>query len=161
VNLWERRQCAAPHTSRAQKHVISQSLAPHVNVCCNLCYQCAFILHVWSPFRVCGASLQSIALGADFMNPKHQIHTQRCVGIAGSIQILWKGLLCMLSRSIALVIHNSRGEAQVSYHTHTKTYTHSYSRQKLALLWSGLQTHISTCQLCIRARARMRIPDRK
>jgi hypothetical protein len=154
----ERGRCAAPHTSRAQKHVISQSLAPHVNVCCNLCYPCAFISHVWSPFRVCGASLQSIAFGADFMNPKHHIHTRRCVGIAGSIQILGIGLLRMLSRScLALAINNSRGEAHVpekSYTFHPKASNALVLRISLA---NPPFTHMAghACMKCIGNRNRL------
>jgi hypothetical protein len=34
------------------------------------------------------ASLGSIALGADFMNPKHHMHIRRCFGVAGSISML-------------------------------------------------------------------------
>jgi hypothetical protein len=63
-----------------------------------ICAILAFISHVWSPFHGCGASLQSMALGAGFMNLKHQMHTKRCFVIAGSTQKLWVGLFCWLSR---------------------------------------------------------------
>ena len=92
----ERGRPAAPWTSRAHKHAILQSFAPQVNVCRDLCDPCAIISHVWSPFHGCGASLQSMALGADFMNAKHHMHTKRCFGIPGFIQKLWIGLFGML-----------------------------------------------------------------
>jgi hypothetical protein len=116
----ERGRSAAPYISRAHKHKISQSFGLQVNVCGDLCYQCAFISHVWSPFHGCGASLQSSAWREDFMNPKHHMHMKRCFDIAGFIQKLWIGLLCWLSRYCWLCLRCSIPGLN---HTHSNNRT--------------------------------------
>jgi hypothetical protein len=48
----------------------------------DFCDAWAFNSHVWSPFRGCGASERFSACGADFMNPKNHMPTQRWFGMA-------------------------------------------------------------------------------
>ncbi len=50
------------------------------------------ISHIWSPFRGCGASERFSACGADFMNPKNHMHTQRDFGMAICMKEQWRGL---------------------------------------------------------------------
>jgi hypothetical protein len=89
---WKRAMCCSRHTHSTQ--ACDQGIVWTTGECeLRFHHALAFISLVWSPFRGCGASLRSIALGADFMNPKHHIHRRRCVGIAGSIQILGMRLL--------------------------------------------------------------------
>jgi hypothetical protein len=85
--------------------------------CGDFCKSWAFNSHVWSPFRGCGASERFSACGADFMNPKNQIHMQRCFGMAISMKAQWRGLwlepffLAFTLLLIVLAMQNSRGEA--------------------------------------------------
>jgi hypothetical protein len=90
-------QTDAPRTSRAHMHVITQSLVPQANVCCDFCYPSALISYVGSYFRGCQASKRFSAGGADFMNPKHQMRTHRCFGMACSMKALRKELFSWLS----------------------------------------------------------------
>jgi hypothetical protein len=53
---------AAPRTSRAHRYVMPQSLRPQVNVCCDFCYPCAFISHVWSKLSEMYLKILSIFL---------------------------------------------------------------------------------------------------
>jgi hypothetical protein len=61
---------AAPRTSRAHEHSIPQSIGPHLNVCCDLCYPCAFISHVWSPFHGCQSQPGIHRFRSRFHEPK-------------------------------------------------------------------------------------------
>lgn len=94
----DRGQSAAPCTSRAHIHAVTQSLRPQTNVCGSLCCSCAFISHAWSLFMVSRASKRFRALQTDFINNEHHITEQRCFDIAASVQILWIDLFARLSR---------------------------------------------------------------
>ena len=56
-----------------------------MNVCCDLCYPCAFISLVWSLFTDSRASKRFSALRTDFLSKKRQMYQQRCFGAAGTI----------------------------------------------------------------------------
>jgi hypothetical protein len=60
--------------------------------CGDFCNAWAFYSHVWSPFRGCGASERLSACGADFMNPKNHMHTQRWFCMAICMKAQWRGL---------------------------------------------------------------------
>jgi hypothetical protein len=65
------------HCSRAHEHAIPQSVGPHLNVCCDLCYPCAFISHVWSPFHGCQSQPGIHRFRSGFHEPKtSHAHTQ-------------------------------------------------------------------------------------
>jgi hypothetical protein len=83
---------AAPRTSRAHEHAIPQPIGPHLNVCCVLCIRVPSFRMFGHLFMDARASLGFIALGADFMNPKHHMHIHICFGFAGAISMLWIGL---------------------------------------------------------------------
>ena len=122
---------AAPHACRAHSHVTPQPFVPQTNILLRFCYPYAFISHVWTPFHGCRANLRSFAFCVDLMNLKHQLYLQRCLDIAGSIEILWMGPFVCLSHFCDLACEPAF-QGRIS---RTRKFVHMSSELSDTFLW--------------------------
>ena len=140
---WKRAICCSTHNQVTQ-HVAPQPLGPQANVCCDLCYPCAFISHVWSSFHGC-LSQQAIPR---FTNQFHQpiiSHTHvkllwhRCFHGKTVDRSFW---LTFALQLVLLPIQHSRSESHAPEKLyachHQRLWAHSSGHNTLAL--SGRRT---------------------